>query len=68
MKQNVGRIDRIVRVVAGLAIVAAGFYYRSWWGFLGLIPLATALVGWCPLYTVICPTCSTKRNEPNADH
>ena len=50
MKKNVGTSDRAVRVVAGLAIVAAGFYYQSWWGAIGLVPILTAIVGWCPAY------------------
>ena len=50
MKSNVGSIDRIVRVVAGLAIIAAGIAFQSWWGVLGIIPLATATIGWCPAY------------------
>ena len=50
MKKNVGTNDRAVRVVAGLAIVAAGFNYQSWWGAIGLVPILTAIVGWCPAY------------------
>ena len=50
MKRNVGTTDRAVRVIAGLAIVATGFYYQSWWGAVGLIPIATAIMGWCPAY------------------
>lgn len=50
MKKNVGTTDRSVRIVAGLAIFATGFYYQSWWGTAGLIPIVTAVVGWCPAY------------------
>lgn len=50
MKKNVGNIDRGIRIVAGLAIGAAGIYYNSWWGLVGLIPILTALVRTCPLY------------------
>ena len=50
MKHNVGSVDRIIRVVLGLAIIAAGVYYRSWWGALGAVPLLTATIGWCPAY------------------
>lgn len=50
MKQNVGSIDRIIRVVLGLVIIALGFYFNSWLGAIGIIPLFTAAVGWCPLY------------------
>lgn len=52
MKQNVGSIDKVVRIVLALAIFLAGYYYQSWWGLVGLIPLVTALVSWCPAYTL----------------
>jgi len=52
MKKNVGGIDRIVRTIVGLAIIGAGFYYHSLWGAIGLVPLFTAVVGWCPPYAL----------------
>ncbi|MEX0980950.1 MAG: DUF2892 domain-containing protein [Bacteroidales bacterium] len=45
-----GITDRWVRVVIGLAIIAAGIYFKSWWGLIGIIPLATSLISTCPLY------------------
>jgi hypothetical protein len=50
MKKNVGQIDRVVRVVAGLAILGAGYYFKSWWGIVGFGPLITAWLGYCPAY------------------
>ncbi len=50
MKRNMGSADRVVRVVLGLAIIAAGAYFRSWLGLIGIVPLATAAIGWCPAY------------------
>ncbi len=50
MTKNVGGIDRIVRILLGLALVAMGIYTQSWWGAVGLVPLLTGLVGWCPMY------------------
>jgi hypothetical protein len=50
MKSNIGSADRIIRVVIGLGIGALGIAFRSWWGLLALIPLATAAIGTCPLY------------------
>ncbi len=50
MKKNVGGIDRIVRILLGLALVAMGLYTQSWWGAVGLVPLITGLVGWFPMY------------------
>jgi len=50
MKKNVGSIDRKVRIIAGLAIIATGVAMQSWWGAIGIVPLATAAIGWCPAY------------------
>ena len=50
MKANVGGLDRIVRIIAGLAILGVGFYYKSWWGLIGLGPLLTGFVRFCPAY------------------
>lgn len=57
MTANMGTIDRVLRIVAGLALVATalglfGPAYRTEWGWIGLIPLATGLIGWCPAYSV----------------
>ena len=45
MKKNVGDVDRIIRAVAGFAVLGAGFYFQSWWGALGIVLLATAAIG-----------------------
>lgn len=50
MKCNVGPADRILRIVVGLAILGAGYYYQSWWGLVGLVPLLTAVFRICPAY------------------
>jgi Inner membrane protein YgaP-like, transmembrane domain len=50
MKLNVGGTDRVIRLVLGVVIIAAGVYFKSWWGAVGIIPLATAIVRWCPNY------------------
>jgi Protein of unknown function (DUF2892) len=47
---NMGNTDRTIRFIAGLAIIAAGIYFGSWWGALGVIPLFTATTRWCPAY------------------
>lgn len=63
MKCNVGKTDRIVRIIIGLGIVGAGFYFQSWLGLIGLIPLVTAAMGWCPLYLPLgVSTCSNQEN------
>ncbi|MCL2020542.1 MAG: DUF2892 domain-containing protein [Betaproteobacteria bacterium] len=54
MKANIGGIDRILRVVLGLALVGlAATGIVGWWGWLGIIPLATGLIRFCPLYTLL---------------
>lgn len=50
MKCNIGNTDRVVRIILGLIILAVGLILHSWWGLIGLVPLGTALVRWCPLY------------------
>ena len=50
MKTNIGKIDRVIRLVAGLVILGAGFYFKSWWGLIGLGPLLTAWIRYCPAY------------------
>lgn len=50
MKVNVGSLDRIIRIVLGLAIIGAGVYFKSWYGLIGIVPLVTASLRWCPLY------------------
>jgi len=50
MKKNVGTIDRVLRIVIGVAVMALGIYHQAWWGVLGIIPLFTASVRSCPLY------------------
>ena len=54
MKSNVGGIDRILRVVVGVALIALTLMgVIGAWGWIGVVPLLTAAVGFCPLYTVL---------------
>jgi len=50
MKCNVGKTDKIIRIIIGLIIIVIGFYFKSWWGAVGVIPIFTAAIGWCPAY------------------
>jgi hypothetical protein len=53
MNANIGTADRAVRIVAGLALIALAFVGpQTPWGWVGLVPLATGLVRWCPAYTL----------------
>ena len=53
MKANVGQTERTIRVVVGVVVVGVGMVYQSWWGAIGLVPLATGLTGWCPPYALL---------------
>lgn len=54
MKLNVGGIDRIMRIVLGAGLVAAtALGLLPVWGWIGIVPLATGLVGFCPLYPLL---------------
>jgi hypothetical protein len=50
MTKNVGGIDRILRIIVGLALIGWGIFAQNWLGAIGIVPLATALIGWCPAY------------------
>ena len=64
-KRNVGSLERIIRLVVGIAAIVAFFMlpeasYR-WWLLIGIIPLATGLMSSCPLYSIFgISTCKTK--------
>ena len=54
MKANVGTVERVARIIVGLALIglaAAGVI--GVWGYIGIVPLATAFVRFCPLYVVL---------------
>jgi hypothetical protein len=54
MKSNVGGIDRILRIALGLVLIGlAATGTVGVWGWVGIVPLATAALGFCPLYTVL---------------
>ena len=53
MKPNVGSVDRVIRVVLGLALLSLIFFLEGnarWWGLIGVAPIATAFMRWCPAY------------------
>ncbi len=53
MKSNVGSSDKIIRIILGVVIIAAGFYFKTWFGLVGIVPLLTAFVSFCPLYSIV---------------
>lgn len=64
MKPNVGSIDKGIRIILGIVLLALIFVLEGnarWFGLIGLVPLITAFVSWCPAYALIgVNTCATK--------
>ena len=52
MKTNVGGIDKIIRILASVALIAWALMGGPVWAWIGVVPLATGLLGWCPAYTL----------------
>lgn len=65
MKFNVGGIDRILRIVAGVVLIGLAVTGTiGWWGWLGVVPLATGLLGTCPAYSLLgVRTCPMKNKS-----
>ena len=64
MKRNIGALDRALRIVAGLILLSLVFVDpQTPWGWIGLVLLATGLIGWCPPYALLgINTCSAKKS------
>lgn len=66
MTRNIGGLDRAIRIIVGLALLA-GFFLNTrgewrWLYLIGIVPLATGLIGWCGLYTALgINTCGLRR-------
>jgi hypothetical protein len=63
MRKNAGGIDKGLRIAVGLALLALGaFGPLGWWGLIGIVPLATGLMGTCPAYSLLgMNTCALSR-------
>ena len=65
MKNNVGGIDRILRIIMGaVLVILAATGQVGVWGWIGLLPLATGLMGWCPPYSLLGINTCKNRNLP----
>ncbi|WP_076791078.1 DUF2892 domain-containing protein [Chlorobium sp. KB01] len=53
MNKNIGKYDKGIRIIIGISIIFIGILNQSWWGAIGLMPIVTALSGFCPLYTLL---------------
>lgn len=65
MKSNVGGIDRVLRIVVGLVLIGLTLSGTiGLWGWLGIVPLATGVIGWCPPYALFgWNTCAMKKSN-----
>lgn len=62
MQKNVGGIDKIARIVVGIALIVWAIAGGPVWAWIGVLPLATGLLGWCPAYTLLgIKTCPMKK-------
>ncbi|TAL69127.1 MAG: DUF2892 domain-containing protein [Bacteroidetes bacterium] len=52
MKCNVGENDKLIRILLGISMIATGIILKSWIGYIGIIPIFTAVIGFCPLYPI----------------
>jgi hypothetical protein len=50
MKKNMGSLDKNLRLVVGIVILLVGYLNSSWWGLVGVVPIITSLVSFCPAY------------------
>ncbi|MFO1434212.1 MAG: DUF2892 domain-containing protein [Candidatus Competibacteraceae bacterium] len=64
MSANIGSIDKILRIAVGLILLSLVFVGpRTTWGWIGIVPLVTALINWCPLYSLLgFTTCPIKQD------
>jgi hypothetical protein len=54
MKVNIGKVERIVRIVVGVAILSLAFVGpRASWVYLGIMPILSGVIGWCPPYALL---------------
>lgn len=62
MKFNVGGIDRVLRILVGLGLIAWALMDGPVWAWIGIMPLATGVIGFCPAYPLLgMNTCSMKK-------
>ena len=51
--KNIGKIDKIIRITIGLLFLCLGYYYHTYWGLIGILPILTVTVSFCPLYAIL---------------
>lgn len=61
MKTNMGKTDRFIRLVAGIALITCGYFINIWFAAVGLVLITTAALRWCPPYALLgISTCAKK--------
>jgi hypothetical protein len=61
MRGNISQLERYLRVIIGAGLLMWTLFFEgAAWGWFGIVPLATGLMGWCPLYSLIKPLCHRK--------
>ena len=66
MKHNIGSYDAAARTVLGIMVILVLHHYRSWWALAGIIPVLTAMLGFCPAYCLFhFDTCAPDAVDPD---
>jgi hypothetical protein len=68
MKTNIGSCDGGVRFLFGCVLLYLGVKYHAWWGLVGMVPIATAAIGFCPLYWLLHFNTDTLEERYEAHH
>lgn len=63
MKANMGKGDKTFRMILGATLIVLGLYFQSWWGAIGLIPIITSFISWCPFYVPLKISTISKQKE-----
>jgi hypothetical protein len=53
MKANISQTDRAIRIIIGAVILLSGIWFKSWFGVIGILPIVTGLLNYCPAYNLI---------------
>jgi len=63
MKCNVGKTEQKIRIGAGVVIMVLGLYLGSWWGLIGILPIITGSIRYCPVSTILgVSTCEAEKH------
>lgn len=64
LEKNIGKLDKSLRIFLGVFIIVLGYLNQSWWGAVGIIPILTAVISWCPFYVTMGISTIFKTKEP----